>query len=1188
MYLKSLTLRGFKTFADKTTIEFGASGGIIAIVGPNGCGKSNILDSIRWALGEQSLKEIRSSSLEDIIFAGTSARKPLSLGEVTLTVDNSDKFLPIEYSEIAIKRRIFRSGESEFFINKDSVRLKDIRDLFMDTGLGRGSYSIINQGQVDAILSSKPEERRAPFEEAAQISKYRFRKEAAGRKLIATEQNLLRINDIRGELSSRLGVLEEQAAKAKEYKEIRAKLKELEIGLCRKQLQGLNERKASLSDRIEKIRVELEQASGEFGRIEEDRIKIREELHKKEADIEAAIGGIEEKIRTGEAAKRGLEIEEVRERNLMEQLGSNEREIEEMRPRLLEYTNKFSEKQKNLAASRGELRAKEAELNELKNTYSALQEESARIEREIESKKSAVFDAESRLTSLRNRLIELGGSSRFAKEEISRDSKAVSKLEKELSEIKQELESANGRAKEQEAALSKFETGLDEASRRRKDLEQKLSESEALLSARREELSQKSSKLSFLKGMLEEHQGFFEGVREAVKSSKKHPAKFKIIGVVADLIKVEEKYELAIEAALSSNLQLIITKSDAHAKEMIDHLRSENLGKASFLPLNLLKKTEELSADKFASAKGFVEIARNLVSCDNEGRGAIDYLLGRTLVFDNLDNAIKFFKEGRLSSGEKAVTLSGELLTSAGIISGGSPSKKTAVRLGRERELISLSEEADELQTGISSVTEEISKLKSDVKESERQIDEISIEKNHALLSLGKANHERDSLTEAFKSTKDELELVSEGLSARNSEIEDIGRAVEATSKDIESCERGKTGLETELKDLISKSGTSSSSREEHSHKLTELRIEASRLSRDFAATEEEAAILKENIDRIEGMLKVKQELDLPQKISASKEEIARLSERVPQLEAERVELEQTLKEKREERARLTSSIEGFENKIRDAEGRERALREKLSKEEVSGAKTDAEMEMLSSTVTGEYGIAIDDILNSVFEVPNQAKGREEAGALKGSLKALGDVNLLAIEEFEKSRDRLAFIESQFTDLSQARENLKALMDELDKAARESFLETIRVVSENFSEIFSDLFEGGEAKIMLIESDDVLDAGIEIVARPYGKKWLSLELLSGGEKALTAIAILFALLKTHPSPFCFLDEVDAALDDANVIRFGKMLLNFAKETQIMVITHNKRTMSAADILYGVTMEEPGISKIVSMKLAEVS
>ncbi len=1187
MYLKSLVLRGFKTFADKTEIDLGTSGGIIAVVGPNGCGKSNILDSIRWVLGEQSLKEIRTSAMEEIIFAGTAERKPLSLAEVTLTIDNSDKLLPIEYSEIAIKRRVFRSGESEFFINKDACRLKDIRDMFMDTGLGKGSYSIINQGQVDAILSSKPEERRAPFEEAAQISKYRFRKEAAGRKLIATEQNLLRINDIKQELSQRIVVLEAQAAKAREYKEIKARLKELEIGLCKKGLESLNERKASQAGKIEKLKEELAAARAEFQKIEDDRQNTRQALRDKEADIEQAITNIEQKIAGIEQAKRDLEIERERERNLSGQLAHVAKEIEALKPQLEDYKNKLAQKKEAGETSRSSLSAKEAELAALREDVEGKLSRAEKLAKAIEDAKSSIFDKESQIAGEKNKLIEFGSGERFAKEEMARDERAISKIGHELAAVSEKLEATKAEEKKAEIHAGDIDASLSGAAKKRKDLEELAARQEEEISKAKEDFTTKNSRLSFLKGLIEEHQGFGEGVKETIKAAKKDPNRYGIVGIVADLIDVEEKYELAVEASLSQSLQLVITRTDQAAKNLIEHLRKENLGKATFLPLNILKRADKLLPGYFSGHRGFVGIASDLVKCGKDVREAIDYLLGRTIVFDNLDNALSFFKKEKLQKGERITTLTGELIAQ-NMITGGSPPKRSAAHLGRERELFALTEEVESLKSRIDDLAGKIQKEKAELKGAEAEFNELSQDKNDLLLKLAKIKHDKDSQLAASEAQREELSLLKEGISSRKTEIEDIGRAKEKTQSAVEALEKERSGLEQDLRRASLDSEQASTVKDEDSQKLTELRIEVSRLARDLKATDDETAILEENAVRIEETIGAKVGLDLPGRLEFSQAEVARLSEILPSLTKERQELEALLRQKKEEKTLLGSSIEDFERRVRETEEKERALRDKLAREEVVIAKVEAEMELVSKAVIEEYGIAIEEIVASSYEIPNQAKAKEEASRLKSDLKALGDVNLLAIEEFEKGKERLTFIETQFGDLTQARENLKSLIDELDKKARESFLETIRIVSENFSKIFADLFEGGEAKIMLIESDDVLDAGIEIVAKPYGKKWLSLELLSGGEKALTAIAILFALLRTHPSPFCFLDEVDAALDDANVIRFGKMLKNFSQETQIMVITHNKRTMSQAGILYGITMEEPGISKIVSMKLAEVS
>jgi chromosome segregation protein len=1187
LYLKSLTLRGFKTFADKTTVEFNPAGGIIAVVGPNGCGKSNIVDSIRWVLGEQSLREIRSSAMEDIIFAGTAARKPLSMAEVTLEIDNSDKFFHSEYTEVSIKRRVFRSGDSEFSINKNPCRLKDIKDLFLDTGLGKGAYSLINQGKVDAILSSKPEERRAPFEEAAQISKYRFRKEAAERKLIATEQNLLRINDLRSELSSQIKVLEEQAGKARKYKEIRTVLKELEIGLTKKQLQSLNERRSSQSGRIDQLRTELFAAQNRFGEIESGRQSIRDEIKAKELDIESAIASIEGNLSNISKAKMGVEIEQERERSLCEQMELNRKETEDLKPRLDEYRKKLADKGSQRGSLQALLEAKERDLAELKAVLDAETSREEALQKSIDDLKSSVFASESALADERNKLIELDGNERFAKEELSRDQRSIAKLEKELNAAESALKEIRSSRSAEESRLEKLDSSIDERARARKEIEAGLLENERELSALKDEINAKSSKLSVLQSMMDEYKGFGEGVKEVLKLTKQSGKNYGIVGVVADLISVDEKHELAVETALGQNIQVIVTRSDGSARELIDHLRKENLGKATFLPLNLLRQSDKMNAAEFAGQPGFIGIASSLVKCDQAVSQAIDFLLGGTVVFDSLEHALKLYKTNKLPRGSRIVTLSGELITFGGMISGGAPLRRAAAHLGRERELISLSSEIDQLKTKGENASGAVAELKERINGIESEIVGQSQTKNKALLLLANVKHDEDSRAESIRNFKEELSLLRDSSAARKSETEDIEKCKADISRRIAELEAGKIKDDAALKEHLSGSKARALSMGELTGRITECRIETSRLTHQMRAFEEEIAITNENIARIEETLRYKESLDLGTKLGASRAMIATLKEELPKLETGQGDLESTLKAKKEEKARLSEKIESFEKQTQDAAEAERSLREKLSREEVSSAKIEAEMNMISQNIVEDYGLTIEEIIASPFEVPNQAKARDEVKILKDEFKSLGDVNLLAIEEFERTRDRLAFLENQVADLEQARENLRSLIVQLDQKARESFIETIRVVSENFSKIFADLFDGGEAKIMLIEGDDILDAGIEIVARPGGKKWLSLDLLSGGEKALTAIAILFSLLRTHPSPFCFLDEVDAALDDSNVVRFGKMLRRFSDDTQMIVITHSKRTMEAANILYGVTMEEPGVSKLVSMKLAEV-
>ncbi|MBU0687473.1 MAG: chromosome segregation protein SMC [Candidatus Margulisbacteria bacterium] len=842
MYIKSLTLRGFKTFADKTEILLDPVGGITAIVGPNGCGKSNVVDAIRWVLGEQSSKSLRTENLEEIIFAGSAERKPLSMAEITLLMENSDGLLPIDFTEVSIKRRVFRDCESEFFINKSPCRLKDIKDLFLDTGLGGGTYSIISQGQVDAILSSKPEDRRAIFEEAAGINKYKTRKQAAERKLIAAEQNLLRVSDLRGEIGEQLVVLDDQAAKATEYMDAKNRLKAVDIGLCRKQLGRFLEKKQELLAKIE----ELKQAS---------------------------LANLDE-LKKGEQKKAEL---------------------------------------------RGKVRELEGKERTLRMQLAGDVDEAL---------KNQIIAANANLSDQKNALRDLEEQVRFAKFEIERNLQSKEKF--------------LGRS----AALGCEIPGV-------------------------------TSQIAEIKRKLEE-----------IKDS------------TVSLSEKKKSFEGEEEQILESILNLV---KDIYAK-------------VADLSAKLASKFADGAADKNVSLLAVGEGVGSLLQELKLGTTSLENLLARKKGFK------KVTEEGAAKESDLRVALA-----------------------AHEVKLNNQSEEAERLKT------------------------EVSL--------LEKTN--------------------------------------EIQNKDIDKYESEKTAI---------------------AQNISALEAEVADLNAKFASSRSA----------------VNQELEL-------------------------------LAQQREA---LESELDQLDQKVQ-ADGEGTSVSEGLMRTEIALAKLEGENSAIENKLLEEYSLTVAEVQEFNDEVSSIAKAKEEIEHLRNRLRDLEPVNLLAIDECKRIKERMSFIDEHYADLNLARENLKSLITELDAKAQASFLETIEIVNRNFQEIFASLFEGGEAKIILGEGGDALTAGIEIIARPRGRKWLSLALLSGGEKSLTAIAILFSLLKTHPSPFCFLDEVDAALDDANVRRFSKMLREFARTIQMVVITHNKRTMEAADVIYGITMEEMGISKVISMKLAGV-
>ena len=995
MYLKNLSLRGFKTFADKTVIEFNPPGSITAIVGPNGCGKSNLVDAVRWVLGEQNPKELRSSALEEVIFAGSSARKSLSLAEVSIDLDNTDNKIKTEFAELSIKRRTFRSGESEFFINKANCRLKDIKDIFLDTGLGAGSYSIITQGRVDAVLSSKPEDRREIFEEAAKINKYKFRKTAAERKLISTEQNMLRIADLKSEISNQLSVLEEQAKKAVQFVELKGRLKTLEVGLSKRQLSAINDKKKNIDGKISALKSQLELGLDMTRQHEAEKAAKKESLRVLNGEIESLRLSISQSKLSYEENKSSILLENEKKRNLEER-------IEEAKTRLIERSSKLAslknaekdaakaigDSEKNLEASLKELAQAEEAVTHAKNKYEGL-------EKELFEMKATILEKEGELSLVRNKMIELESNLRLAREEEKRDEGSIVKLISEEKEL--------------------------------------------------------SGKLEHLRSLSN-----------------------------------------SIEGRLQNNI--------GHAE----------------MPAS----TETLKI----SFSGIHGAAAGLVKDNAEIEAELSY--GPDI---NIKN----------------VMLNGELIFSNGSLTGGSINEKIRSIMEKERKIETLIEQA-------------------------------------------KVNHESEAKIQELKNISEELELAKRSLVARKKELEDFHAGKEELSVNIASLEKETGNLNGSLADLNTRLSAVTKERESIYSNYAEIKAAHAGTSSRHENLQKEFLNIRSEIQSINDFISSYNKEDMEEKLAQTSSRIKELEGSLPKIAENETLFERTLSANLQSRSKLESAIEELEKILSGGTSDDRSIRDALSKEEVSMAKLEGELTAISEKMLNEYGMTIESVLASELEIPAATKAKEEAETLRKGIAELGLVNLLASEEFEKAKERFGFIENQFNDLTVARENLSNLIKELDAKAREDFIETMKIINVNFSEIFATLFEGGEAKLVIPEGEDLLEGGIEIIARPGGKKWLNLSAMSGGERSLTAIALLFALLKTHPSPFCLFDEADSALDEANVHRFTKLLKEFSRSTQVVLITHNKQTMEIADTMYGITMEEPGVSKVISVKLAKAA
>ncbi len=1076
MYLKNLTLRGFKTFADKTTMEFEQSPAITAIVGPNGCGKSNVVDALRFVIGEQSMKEMRGEFLSQVIFAGSTARKALSVAEVSILLDNSDGKLKTDYSEVMIRRRVFRSGESEFYINKNLCRLRDIKELFLDTGISLGAYSIVSQGQIDAILSSKPEDRRALFEEAASIGKYKFKKKAAERRLISTEQNLLRINDLRGEIKENIASLEIQAAKAKEYKEIKESLKILEIGLSKKQVKYLSEKKDAYLVRIEELRNKTM--------------------------------GVEEGTLREEEEKNAL-------KNLLKELESSMEEI-----RL-----KMDMTRKNIEDSRSGLSVGNERLAQLSERIEFLKLEKQRVENILITK----YEELTKLGYVKesNQEVLFPGAPKRSIDEVKKD------IEKEKNDIR--------------ALIRSYAESINALEKEASSLTRVIQDSKNKISVGKERVIQLSERLQQLSSEKIRIQSTLEIKEKKLQSD------------INELAEYDNKYGQArkylddakitfddickrIEESIRGWNNL---KNPIHQREMDISSRKHSLAE---IELGLRFANESLSKDK-----SFLD---NLTGLKDD-----------IAFFESEISKADIFQELKERISERKNIIYKKLDVEIEIINKSVSEKKLEVDK-MQRKWDEETNALNGLETTTKEMTEQFMQL-------EKKMKELTSEKEKAIEHLAETrtiytNFENTSKqrNQEIADLKKELVSLQSDIIAKGKEIESIQIRIGETESDNEQNEKNLPSI-TEM--LSTKEAA-----------LNDIR------SKSLA--EQEKSKIFDRITEIDHDLKSKtREIEtIETRLVSTSAEVEKLQIGLPSMLEEENSLSAELQKMFQKRSVEQNKLEILEEKIKSISNEDRYLRELLSKEEISLAKVEGELGSIEAVMSQEYQLTVADVLISEIEEPSStSKAKEEVERSKSALLEIGPVNLLAVEEYEVAKGRMEFIDNQYNDLVSARENLNSLIRELDSEAVGRFVQTIEEVNKHFSELFSTLFEGGEAKIELGEGDP-LECGIEITAKPSGKKWLSLSLMSGGEKALTAISILFALMKVNPGPFCFMDEVDAALDEINTIRFTKLLKDFAQHTQIVVITHSKRTMSAANTMYGVTMEEPGISKLVSMKLVKVA
>lgn len=1182
MYLKKLELQGFKSFADKTTLEL--MPGITAVIGPNGSGKSNISDAIRWVLGEQSMKSLRGQKSEDVIFAGTQSRKSLGFAEVSLIFDNTDGRLPIEYTEVTVTRRLFRSGESEYLINKTNCRLKDIVELFMDTGIGKDGYSIIGQGRIDEILSNKSEDRRHVFEEASGIVKYKARKIESEKKLEQTKVNLLRINDIIYEIEQKIEPLKEQSEKAKKYLNLKEELKNIEIGLF---VYNINEYKEKLAKIIEDTQILSNQRDEENNKLEEInnlKQKLKEEIDVITEEIEN-LHNLESKI-LQEKEQINSDIKVVNERITNNDLNYKRFEeeildLKEKKKTLEEEVKQKEEKKINLFANKEkfekELEEKQKELDELNNKLSEKEKEIEEHKKVVEQCIDTKFEKSTELSTYATNLENLEKREKTIKIEIQQGISELDGIKFTKEDIAKVFYDIENKRKE---TLSK----LEEASKNKEDSMIKIKEYEDKINLMLSEYRIKESKLKFLKETEKEKEGYTKSVKTLLLECEKNTELAKgVNGVLSSLIEVDKKYGLAIEMALGGALQNIVTETESDAKKLVEYLRKNNIGRASFLPISAVrgKKLEKIINKNIAGIHG---IASDLIKYNSKYDGIIQNLLGRVVIVEDMEQAIELAKQNKYSF--KIVTLKGDIINPSGMITGGSAPTRTVNILGRTGEI-------KELEKNLKEIEAKVKKLEQEKEEYKNSVEEIlekanTLEENLKEIDIQYATDKQKlvSVEENIEKAEKRLKKLKEESSEIKTQKEEIEQKKTETQKEIEELEDKKENLSKIINEYANLNKDNQKYIDDLNFDVTNLKISVNSFNESEMSIDEMVERINNEIETNNTSVQNKE-----QNLEKITLENQKLSEDIKNLENRLVEMDKNIEgrdtkvqELKEERNKKNEKLEETENKVLNQFEILENIKSEITKIEIKKEKVEHDIEDVTNKLWEEYELTPNNVSENYQKPTNVMNATKKSSEIREEIKNLGSVNVDSIEEYKNTSERYDFMCEQRLDVENSMAQLKNVITEMTETMKEQFIKQFKIINENFKTTFKELFGGGTAELILEDENNILETGIEIKVQPPGKKLQNMMLLSGGERAFTAIAILFAMLKINPSPFCILDEIEAALDDVNVYRFAEYLKKFTEETQFLTITHRKGTMEQASTVYGVTMEENGISKLLSMKL----
>ena len=1182
MYLKRLELQGFKSFAEKTVLEF--KPGITAVIGPNGSGKSNISDSIRWVLGEQSIKSLRGSKSEDIIFSGTQNRKSLGFAVASIVIDNSSGELPVEFEEVTVTRKIYRSGETGYFINKVPCRLKDILELFMDTGIGRDGYSIIGQGKIDEILSNKSEDRRHIFEEAAGIVKYRARKSESEKKLEQTKLNLLRINDILSEIESGLDPLRIQSEKAKRYLELHESLKGIEVGLFVYNIENYKEKLTQIVEDLGIIESQKDSEEEKLNSLQNKKIELKNKIDALIEEIEKYQNiGFEstnkiEKINS-EIAIANEKITHNKENNerLVNEIAESKERIKDLEDEKNTKNEKKSSLLTNRAKFKKELEEKEAELKKLTGKLSEKELEIEDKKQTIENNTDTKYEKNIEISTLDANFDNMVKRQKTIKEEIS---DVISNLDMSRSKKQEMSNGYNKIEKEKNDILNEIKEKED----KKIEIENKIKEYDDQINKISYDIRIKDSRCKFLIETEKEKDGYIKSVKALLQDCEKNGDLSKgVHGILANLITVEKEYETAIEMALGAAMQNIVTDDENTAKKLVNHLRNNNLGRASFLPITSVKgaKIDKLKG-KFP---GIIGVASDLISFDKKYEQIIYSLLGRTVVVDNMDTGIALAKENKYAF--RIITIKGDIINASGAITGGSVAQKTASLLGRSREIESLTTEVDNLKKKLTKIQSDKEKYESSIADFIEQSEALEQKLQDFNIVYATEKQKMVAIEEAVERYENELAKLRAEDQKINNQKQEIISAKENLQKEVKALEDENEKLSAIIKEFAESNSENQKYIDDLNFDITNLKISVSSFDESGSSIEEIIARINADIENYNKAidLKTKQIEDLKNENEQLNVQIENLNKEIEEIKNSVSTSTEKIENLKNERAECNKAAEKIEKEITDQFNLLEDLKENLVKTEVKKTKIEQDMDTVINNLWEEYELTPNNVEG--YEKPqNVQAAQKEVNSIRSEIKDLGSINIDSIEEYKTTKERYDFMCEQRLDLEDTISKLKKMIAEMTDTMKKQFAEKFKLINKYFNEVFVELFGGGKAELILEDEENILECGIDIKAQPTGKKLQNMLLLSGGERALTAIALLFAILRTNPAPFCILDEIEAALDDVNVYRYADYLRKFSNDTQFLVITHRKGTMEVADTVYGVTMEENGISKLLSIKLAE--